>query len=133
LPFTVGTPGMRIARLLFGLALIPVGLSHFVYAKQTAALVPSWLPLRTGWVYLTGAGHLAASIGVLCSFLPALAAALEGAMLMVFTLAVWGPAIAVTPATRLSWTAFVISWVVSGAAWVVAGAIADERSLNAGA
>lgn len=133
LPFAVGTRGVRIARLLFGLVLIPVGLSHFVYATQTAALVPSWLPMRIGWVYVTGAGHLAASIGVLFSILPTLAAALEGTMLMVFTLAVWGPAIAATPATRLAWTAFVISWVVSGAAWVVAAAIADERSLTAGA
>jgi uncharacterized membrane protein len=45
------------------LALIPLGLSHFVYVKLTAPLVPGWLPYHTGWAYLTGAAHLAAALG----------------------------------------------------------------------
>src|SRR6185295_6916881 len=46
--FATGESAMRIVRVLFGLALIPVGLSHFVYAPQTIGFVPAWLPFRPG-------------------------------------------------------------------------------------
>ena len=55
LEFAVGPSGTRIARYLFAIALLPIGLAHLVYPTETAALVPAWLPARTGWAYLTGA------------------------------------------------------------------------------
>jgi uncharacterized membrane protein len=124
LAFATGDSGRRIARYLFAIALVPVGLSHFVYAKATADMVPAWLPGHTGWAYLTGAGHIAAGLGVLFSVLPRLAAIAEAAMLSVFTLVVWIPAIAAAPTTRLPWTAFWISWIFTAAAWLVAESIA---------
>jgi hypothetical protein len=36
-----GENGIRVARLLFAVSLIPIGLSHLVYAKATADLVPA--------------------------------------------------------------------------------------------
>lgn len=118
--FATGESGIRIARILFAISLIPIGLSHFVYSKETAELVPSWLPFRIGWAYLTGAGHIAAGIGVLFSIWPRAAALSEAAMLSLFTLLVWVPAIAAAPRTRLPWTAFFISWAITSAAWLVA-------------
>jgi uncharacterized membrane protein len=128
LRFAVGDNAFRNARLLFGVALLPIGLSHFVYATQTAALVPAWFPARIGWAYLTGAGHLAAGIGVLFSIYPRLAAAMEAGMLSVFTLVVWIPAVVAAPTTRLPWTAFVISWAITAGAWVVAASIGRKKN-----
>ena len=67
LGFATGEKGIRIARILFAIWVIPVGLSHFFYTKATVDLVPAWLPFRTGWAYLTGAGHIASGIGLLFS------------------------------------------------------------------
>ena len=120
LSFATGERGIRIARILFGISLIPIGLSHIVYVKETAALVPSWLPFRTGWAYLTGAGQMTCGLGVLLSILPRIAATVEACMLSLFTLLVWGPAILAAPRTRLPWTAFFISWIIAAAAWAVA-------------
>jgi len=128
LGFASGERGVRIARILFGVWLLPIGLSHFVYVKETIDLVPAWLPFRVGWGYLTGAGHIACGLAVLLSIVPRLAAMAEAGMIFLITLLVWAPAIAAAPATRLPWTAFLISWIIAAAAWVVAQEIPAKRS-----
>jgi len=122
-PVLGGERGLKLARLLFGLGLIPTGLSHFVYVNLTVPLVPSWLPFRLGWAYVTGACHLAAGLGILSGVLPRLAAQLEAAMLGIFTILVWVPAVIAAPATRGNWTEFWISWALTAAAAVVAARV----------
>ena len=90
LRFAVGASGMRSVRLLFALSLPMIGLSHFFYSEPTAVLVPAWLPSHLFWAYLTGAGNIAAGIGVLFGLYPRLAATLEAGMLSIITLLVWG-------------------------------------------
>ena len=127
LTFATGENGIRIARILFAVFLIPIGLSHLFYVKETAGFVPAWLPFRTGWVYLTGAGQIACGLGVLFSIYPRVAAMAEAGMLSLFTLLVWGPAILAAPKMRLPWTAFFISWAIAAGAWVVACNIATKQ------
>jgi len=127
LRFATGEKGVRLARILFAVSLIPIGLSHIVYVKETAQLVPAWLPYRAGWAYLTGAGQIACGLGVLFSIFPRVAARAEAGMISLFTLLVWGPAILAAPTTRLPWTAFFISWAIASAAWVVAQNIAPKQ------
>jgi uncharacterized membrane protein len=125
---TATAKGVRPARLLFGAALLPVGLSHFVYVKGTAAMVPGWLPFHAGFAYLTGAAHVAAGLALLCAVLPRPAARLEATMISLFTLLVWVPAIVAAPATRLPWTACLISAALAAATWAVAGSLDEPRS-----
>lgn len=130
LSFATGEKGVRLARILFAVSLLPIGLSHLVYVKQTVELVPAWLPYRVGWAYLTGAGQMACGLGVLFSILPRVAARAEAGMISLFTLLVWGPAILAAPKERLPWTAFFISWAIASAAWVVAQNITPKRLAN---
>jgi uncharacterized membrane protein len=127
LAFLTGEKGIYFARILFAVSLIPIGLSHLVYVKETVELVPAWLPYRVGWAYLTGAGQIACGLGVLFSILPRVAAWAEAGMISLFTLLVWAPAILAAPRTRLPWTAFFISWAIASAAWVVAQNIAPKH------
>ncbi|HWZ51668.1 MAG TPA: DoxX family membrane protein [Granulicella sp.] len=127
LSFATRENGILIARILFAVSLIPIGLSHIVYVKQTADLVPAWLPYRTSWAYLTGAGQIVCGLGVLFSIFPRAAARSEAGMISLFTLLVWGPAILAAPTTRLPWTAFFISWAIASAAWAVAQNIAVKQ------
>jgi uncharacterized membrane protein len=128
LRFAGGERGTRIARILFAVAVLPVGLSHLFYVKETVQLIPAWLPFKTGWAYLTGIGHMASGIGVLFSIFPRAAAWAEAGMLSVITILVWLPAIVATPKARLPWTAFFISWAITAAVFVVAGNIGKKES-----
>jgi uncharacterized membrane protein len=127
LKFATGENGIRIARYIFAIALIPIGLSHFVYAPQTIGFVPAWLPFRPAWAYLGGAGHIAAGLGVLFGVVPRLAAMLEAAMIGVFTVLVWVPLVAKTPTSQLNWTGFLVSLTIGAAGWVVAGSMASRQ------
>jgi uncharacterized membrane protein len=128
LSWLAGERGVRAAIIMFGVSVIPIGLSHLFYVQPTADLVPAWLPYRSGWAYLTGVGHIAAGLGVLLSVFPRMAAAAEAAMISIFTLLVWVPAIVRGPKERLAWTAFFISWIIAAAAWEVAQNVPSKRS-----
>lgn len=127
LSWATGESGIRIARILFGVWVIPVGLSHFFFTQATVDFIPAWLPYRVGWAYLTGAGHIAAGLGVLFGVWPRAAAWAEAAMISIFTLLVWAPAIWAAPQTRLPWTAFFISWAIGAAVWALAQGMAPKR------
>ncbi len=115
-----GRGGIRIGRVIFGLALIPLGLAHFVYLKETASLVPSWLPAHEGWARLTGGAYLVAGIAVLTGFWAARAAALAALQMAGFTVLVWVPQVASGSAGWGQWSEFLLSGALSSAAWVVA-------------
>ncbi len=127
LGFAVGDSGIRIARYLFAIWVIPVGLSHFFYVDATIHLIPGWMPFPRFWAYATGAGHIAAGLGVLFSVRPRMAAFAEAGMLSVITLLVWAPRVAAEPKTRMPWTGFWISWVITAAVWVLAQGMAKSR------
>jgi len=132
--FTTVERAVRIARLLFGLALIPIGLAHFVYLELTAPLVPAWLPYHVFWAYFTGAAQLAAAVAVLLGIYARLAAALQAVLLATFTFLVWPPLMLAAPTKAGLWSEFTISWAMTAAAWVVAASITggNVRSVESG-
>ena len=120
LDFATADNGVRGARVLYALALIAFGLSHFAYLNLTAPLIPAWLPAHVGLAYITGCAYLAAAAAVLFGVYARLAAALAAAQMGLFTLLVWTPLMAEGLATPGQRGEFVVSWALTAAAWVVA-------------
>ena len=124
-----GQRGIWMAQIIFGLAVIPVGLGHIFYAEITTSLVPSWLPFRVGLAYLTGIAQIACGLGIVFSIRARLAAAIEAVLVALFAFLVWGPdtwfaavpkMAGTPPGARFPLTAFLITWLVGTSAWLIA-------------
>lgn len=119
LAFASGDMGVRIARVLYGLALIAFGFSHFVYLNLTAPLVPHWLPAPVGWAYFTGGAYLAAGVSVLTGVLARLAAALTTLQMGLFAALIWAPLVASGRIGAFQWGEFVVTCVLTASSWVL--------------
>lgn len=120
LPFATGKNDLRIARVIYGLAMIPFGIAHFHYVRETAALVPGWLPWHVFWAYFFGCTFLAAGVGTVFGVYARLAVALSAFQMGMFTLLAWGPIIAAGSKNAFVWSETILSAALTVGAWVVA-------------
>ena len=120
LGFAAGPNGLRTGQILYALAMIAFGLSHFFYLELTAPLIPNWLPWHEGWAYFTGIAYTLAGVAMITGVLARLAAALSAVQIALITFIVWPPLALSHTMTPFQWREFITSWLLTAAAWVVA-------------
>jgi uncharacterized membrane protein len=127
--FLKGASGLMAARILFGVACLIFGLSHFLYADFTAQMVPAFLPFHLPLAYITGAGHVAAGLALISGILSRLAATCEAAMMSLFLVLVHIPMVLTpipTGMSQLFWTMLCVAGALSGSAWLLVSSLNDR-------
>lgn len=119
----------------YGFAACPLvfGAAHFAYPQFTADFIPSFMPARLFFAYLTGAAHVAAGLSMLSGVLARLSSKLLGAMFAGFIALVHIPRVAGDLSSRAEWTFLCVAFALCGAAWIVAGDFAARHTAKASA
>lgn len=116
----------RAAPFVFGLAVIPCGLAHYVYTDPTVKIIPAFIPAPKFWALFTGAAYILAGFAIVLRVLDRLAATLTAVMIACITFGVWLPALLAQPHDRLPWTALIISILLCASAGVIAESLASK-------
>src|ERR1700730_1276208 len=118
----------RLGRLAFGVCALVFGGAHFVYMKNTASMVPKWLPpTQEFWGYVTGVGFVAAGVAILTGESARFAVILLTVMLVSFGMLANGRILLADHSSHWNWTESALNLAVVGAAWVVADMLARPR------
>jgi uncharacterized membrane protein YphA (DoxX/SURF4 family) len=122
-----GENGLRLARALYGLGMIPFGIAHFVYLQHTAEMVPAWLPWHVFWAKFFGWTFIAAGVAMIIGVCARLAATLSAVEMGLFLVLVWVPVIAAGSKSAGDWSETLASVALGAAAWVVAESYRGKR------
>jgi uncharacterized membrane protein len=121
-----GPTGRRIAYVIYALALIAFGFSHFAYLNLTVPLVPGWLPQPLFWAYFTGSVYIATGFLIVSGLAIRLGAVISAVQIALITVLVWGPFVLKGPLGFESLGEPVVSWALTAAAFVVAESLRGQ-------
>jgi hypothetical protein len=111
----------RVARLGLGVCAISFALGQALLLRDTASLVPRWIPPnQMFWAVLTTIAFALAAIAILSNRQARLATRLMTLMLALFAVLVWVPRLIAHPKAHFNWSEFVLTTLIAGAAWMVA-------------
>jgi hypothetical protein len=111
----------RVARLGLGVCAISFTLGQILLPRETADLVPKWIPPnQMFWAILTTIAFALAAIAILINRQARLATRLMTLMLALFGVLVWIPRLIARPGAHLNWSECVLTFLTTGAAWMVA-------------
>ena len=113
--------------ILFSITIISFGIDHFLFAKEAADYVPSWVPCHLFWMYFTGTALIGAGLAIILKIKPVLFATLLGAMIFTWFIILHLPRVMAAPAADMGSevTSAFIALAYSGIAFAIAGT--DKR------
>jgi uncharacterized membrane protein len=114
--------------ILFPLTILSYGINHFLYAKEAADYIPSWIPGHMFWMYFCGAALIGSGVGILLKIKLRLMAALLGTMIFIWVIILHIPKAIAAPNDDQSGevTSAFLALAYCGIAFVIAG----RRSLS---
>jgi hypothetical protein len=110
-----------VARLGLGISAISFALMQALLLRDTASLVPKWIPpSQMFWAVLTTIAFALAAIAILINRQARLATCLMTLMLGLFGVLVWIPRLFAHPESHGTWSEFALTVLIAGAAFMVA-------------
>jgi hypothetical protein len=117
----LGGSAARIGRVLFGICVASFALEQVFYLHATASLVPAWVPLGpTFWAVATTVAFALAAIAIVSGRQALLASRLLTAMLLLFGLLIWLPAVLSNYRSHFNWSESIENLAIAAVAWILA-------------
>ena len=110
--------------ILFPITIISFGTDHFLYAKEAADYIPSWIPYHMFWMYFCGVALLGSGVSIIFKIKTKLIATLLGTMILIWFVSLHIPRVIVSPVADIGdeITSAILALAYSGTAFVIAGA-----------
>ena len=111
----------RLARFGLGVCAISFTLGQMLLLRETAHLVPKWIPpSQMFWAILTTIAFALAGVAILINRQARLAMRLMTLMLALFGILVWVPHLIAHPKAHFNWSECALTFLATGATWMVA-------------
>jgi uncharacterized membrane protein len=116
--------------ILFSITIISFGIDHFLFAREAADYVPSWVPCHLFWMYFTGTALIGSGLAIILKIKPGLVATLLGAMIFAWFIVLHIPRVITSPSDYMGSevTSAFIALAYSGIAFVIAGATKRQQT-----
>jgi hypothetical protein len=116
--------------ILFSITIISFGIDHFLYAKDVAKYIPSWVPNHMFWAYFAGVALLGSGIAILLKIKLRLIATLLGSMIFIWFIILHIPKSIASPFAGKGGevTSAFLALAYSGIAFVIAGTSKKQHS-----
>jgi hypothetical protein len=107
----------------FPLTIISFSIDHFLYAREAAGYVPSWISNPVFWLYFTGVALCASGVAIFLKIIPRLSAGLLGTMIFIWVIILHIPKAMAAPLAINGGevTSALLALAYCGAAFVIAG------------
>ena len=110
-----------IGRLVFGISVVSLALEQAFYLQNTADLVPKWIPPgQMFWAVATTVAFGLAAIAILSGLKALLASRLLTAMLLLFGILIWVPALFTASHSHFVWSESAETLAIAAVAWILA-------------
>ena len=110
----------RLARFGLGVCAISFTLGQMLLLRETAHLVPKWIPpSQMFWAILTTIAFALAGVAILINRQARVAMRLMTLMLALFGVLVWVPHLIAHPKAHFNWSECALTFLVTGATWMV--------------
>ena len=113
---------LSLGAAIYALTIISFAIDHFLFAKEAADYIPSWIPFHLFWMYFCGLALLGSGIAILVKIKAGLAATLLGTMILIWVVILHIPRVIAFPNDSSSGevTSACIALAYCGIAFVIA-------------
>ena len=116
--------------ILFSITIISFGVDHFLFAKEAADYVPSWVSYHLFWIYFTGTALIGSGLAIILKIKSGLVATLLGTMIFTWFIILHIPRVIASPSAYMGSevTSAFIALAYSGIAFVIAGTTKRQQT-----
>ncbi len=120
---------IQLGHIFFSLAILSFGLDHFIYAKEAAGYIPSWIPNHMFWIYFAGVPLVGSGLAIILKIKVRIIAALLGIMIFTWLVILHIPYVIAAhfSDTGGEVTSALLALAYSGTAFVIAGSAKNSR------